>query len=149
MRIILFILIGFCTFCAKSQNDKSQDDKSQILAQAKKFSAYLMSGERDKIVQLYTKDAKIFPTGKDILDGPKLAEYWNPTSRTASKTLYHKLTPVEIKIWGAEAYDYGYYEGRSTNGKQNFKWKGKYVVIWKKEAGVWKMHLDIWNAVEE
>ena len=61
---------------------------------------------------------------------------------------FHKITPKEIKVVGNEAYDYGYYEGTTlrANGSES-NWKGKYVIIWKKVAGEWKIYLDIWNRI--
>jgi ketosteroid isomerase-like protein len=58
------------------------------------------------------------------------------------------ITPVEIKVNGDFAYDYGYYEGETlfTNGRSS-RWIGKYVIVWKKENGKWKIYLDIWNSL--
>ena len=145
MRIILFLLISGASISVFGQTEEEQ-----IKAQAKKFSSYLMSGERAKVVQMYTSDAKIFPNKREILEGVDLARYWNPPNASSNwKTTFHQLTPVEIKVWGNEAYDYGYYQGTSSNGTQSSNWKGKYVVIWRKEGGEWKMFLDIWNEIED
>lgn len=144
MRIRLTILM-LCLFTiAKAQDEEVASIKFQIV----KFSQYLMAGERDKVVGMYTSDAKIFPSNTDILEGEELSNYWNPPGERAWKTTYHKVTPVEIKVLGDEAYDYGYYEGTSTNGDQSSDWKGKYVIIWRKVNGEWKIYLDIWNRIE-
>ena len=145
MRIILFILISTASIYSFGQ-----EEEQKIREQAKKFSGYLMADEKGKVVEMYTSNAKIFPNNREILEGKELSSYWNPENANSSwKTTYHQLTPIEIKIWGDEAYDYGYYEGTSTNGDQTSKWKGKYVVIWRKEKGEWKMYLDIWNRIQE
>lgn len=145
MRIFLFLLITAYSICSIAQTEEDN-----IRAQARKFSAHMMAGEKDKLVEMYTSDAKIFPGDRDILEGDDLANYWNPANSNSTwKTTFHKLIPVEIKIWGNEAYDYGYYEGISSNGDQASNWRGKYVVIWRKEDGEWKMYLDIWNRIED
>ncbi|MEO0584930.1 MAG: nuclear transport factor 2 family protein [Bacteroidota bacterium] len=60
---------------------------------------------------------------------------------------YHKVTPEEIKIIGDEAYDYGYYEGKTKSAERGeSSWGGKYVIIWRKVEGEWKIYLDIWNS---
>jgi ketosteroid isomerase-like protein len=28
-------------------------------------------------------------------------------------------------------------------------WRGKYVIVWHKRQGEWKIYLDIWNRVKE
>ena len=145
MRIILFLLISMSSIFLQAQAEEEA-----IKSQARKFSAFIMSGAYDEVVGMYTSDAKIFPNKREILEGDALSNYWNPPNADSNwKTTLHKLTPVEIKVWGDEAYDYGYYEGISSNGEQENRWKGKYVVIWRKEAGEWKMYLDIWNAIED
>lgn len=81
----------------------------------------------------------------DILGGQEaLKKYWTP--KPGSGITYHKVTPLEITIFGDTAHDHGYYEGRSLgpNGEPS-TWRGKYVIIWKKVDGTWKMYLDIWN----
>lgn len=143
MRIILFILIAGTTI-----RSFGQSDEDQILAQANQFSAYLMAGEKQKVVEMYTADGKIFPNNREILEGDDLSEYWNPSNPGSWKTTYHKITPVELKVWGNEAYDYGYYKGKSSNGNQESEWRGKYVIIWRKEEGIWKIYLDIWNSIK-
>ncbi len=127
----------------------AQTDEDQIRDLIKKFSQNLVNGERDKVVASYTKDARIMPNNTDILGGKDLAEYWNPSTPGKWKTTYHKITPVEIKVWGDEAYEYGYYEGTSSDGENESNWRGKYVIIWRKEAGEWKIYLDIWNSIKE
>ena len=144
MRIILTIL-ALTIFSSINAQDKEVES---IKSQAKTFSEYLMQGERDKVVAMYTSDAKIFPSDADILEGEALANYWNPPGESSWKTSYHRITPVEIKILGNEAYDYGYYEGTSTNGEQTSDWRGKYVIIWRKVKGEWKIYLDIWNRIK-
>ncbi len=127
----------------------AQSDEELIRQEVRNFSANLMAGEKEKVVAAYTSDAKIFPNNTDILSGDDLKEYWNPATPGNWKTTYHKVTPVEIKLMGDEAYDYGYYEGSSSNGDQTSNWKGKYVIIWRKENGRWKIYLDIWNNIKE
>lgn len=122
-------------------------DIDQILENAKNFSQYVVDADYESIVNSYTADAKIFPNNMKILTGKEaILKYW--TLPVGISTTYHKLMPEEIKIIGDEAYDYGYYEGttQKADGSES-SWKGKYVVIWRREEGVWKMYLDIWNGV--
>jgi ketosteroid isomerase-like protein len=130
------------------QLNAQEKEVNIIKEQVKKFSDYLMNDERAEVVAMYTADAKIFPNNMDILEGEALSNYWNPKESTPWKTTYHKVTPIEIKILGNEAYDYGYYEGKSTNGETESAWRGKYVIVWKKEEGEWRIYLDIWNNIK-
>lgn len=112
------------------------------------FSQALMNQDYDAVVDAYTEDAKIFPGRSKILAGKKaIRNYWTPAAGSKRKTTYHKIMPEEIKILGNEAYDYGYYEGKSigNDGKES-SWGGKYVITWKEvKPDIWKIYLDIWN----
>ncbi len=135
----------------KTANPSLEKKEALIRANIKAFSQALMTQDYDFVVNAYTDDAKIFPNGTKILIGKTaIRKYWTPPAGSNRKTTYHKITPEEIKIIGSEAYDYGYYEGKSLgeDGKES-SWKGKYVITWKEvEPNVWKMYLDIWNSVQ-
>jgi ketosteroid isomerase-like protein len=55
-----------------------------------------------------------------------------------------KLETVEVAGDGNTAYEVGQFTLQGAEG-QVFD-AGKYVVIWKQEAGQWKIHRDIWNS---
>lgn len=110
------------------------------------FSGYIVNADYDKIAASYTEDAKIFPRNIDIIARQAgIRAYW--VLPEGVETAHHKVTSEEIKVIGDEAYDYGYYEGRTKSGEEESSWRGKYVIIWKKVDGNWKMYLDIWNSI--
>jgi len=124
-------------------------DINQILKNIEQFSKNYVDGNIKDLVDSYTFDGKIFPNRTKIIEGKeKLTEYWSP--RKGSKVLRHKITPSEIKIVKKTAYDFGYYEGTSQNAKgETFEFSGKYVIVWRKVKGKWKIYLDIWNRVDQ
>jgi ketosteroid isomerase-like protein len=123
-----------------------QEDIDQIQENTRKFSEYIVNADYDNIAASYTEDAKIFPRNVDIIDGQeKIKGYW--ILPEGVKTTHHKVTALEIKVIGDEAYDYGYYEGRSSRNGEESSRQGKYVIVWKKIDGNWKMYLDIWNSI--
>jgi len=56
-------------------------------------------------------------------------------------------TKIEVARSGDLAYEIGTYEltGNDAKGRPQTA-KGKYVVVWKKQAGSWKAAADIFNA---
>ena len=126
----------------------NQADIDVIKQNTLTFSQAFMDGDVEKLVGLYTNDGKIFPNNRKILSGKNdLKTYW--TLPQGVKTLYHKVTPEAITIENDTAYDYGYYEGKTQRkDKTESSWKGKYIIIWKKVNGDWKIYLDIWNSVK-
>ena len=55
-----------------------------------------------------------------------------------------KLATVEVVGDGHTAYEVGQFTLQGAEGQVLDA--GKYVVIWRQEAGQWKLHRDIWNS---
>lgn len=150
MKTTLYFL-SFLLLCTQGFSQTytgKQKDIASILNNVRLFSTYVVDADQQKLRGCYTEDGKLFPSGRDILEGGEAIErYW--TFSGDSKIIAHKITPMEIKVQGKEAYDYGYYEGttRLANGEEQ-SWRGKYVIIWRKVGKEWKIYLDIWNRID-
>ncbi len=147
--VILLSLLLIVSCVAPTKTVNVETEKEQILKNIAAFSQHVMNGDAKAIAAAYTDDGKIFPNNREIMEGSEsLEKYWTP--HPDYQTTYHKITPVEIKILGDEAYDYGYYEGKTLAKKTNetSSWRGKYVIVWKKVDGDWKIYLDIWNSIK-
>lgn len=145
LTVILSLLI--CSTSFSQQFIGKQKDIDQILKQSSAFSAAYMAGDYDAMVAIYTTDGKIMPNGTPIIEGHEnIRARW--VLPEGDQVAQHKSTPVEIRITGNTAYDFGYYEGETvkSNGERQ-TWKGKYVIIWRKEENTWRMYVDIWNRV--
>lgn len=145
--LLTLLLITFSIAINAQHYIGNKADIDQILKNAKAFSGYIMASEYDKIADSYTTDGKIFPNNLEILEGREaIRKYW--VLPEGVFTSFHQVTPHEIRVLGDFAHDYGVYEGKTkrADGTES-SWKGKYVIVWKKEQGVWKMYLDIWNRI--
>jgi ketosteroid isomerase-like protein len=100
------------------------------------------------LANAYCKEGLILPPGADIIMGREaIKQSWILPKGVSVP--HHKITPVEITVKDDWAYDIGYYEGTTIkrNGdKVNFR--GKYVIVWKKEDGDWKIYADAWNRID-
>jgi len=149
MKSILGLFFCFLLIPTHAQKYIGNDqDISVLLKNIKLFSQAVMDGNSEGIGMVYSKDAKIFPSNKNIIEGREaIISYWTPTN--GSRIVFHKISPEEIKVIGNEAYDYGYYEGITKNKDGKLaSWKGKYVILWKKVGKKWLIYLDIWNRVQ-
>jgi ketosteroid isomerase-like protein len=108
--VILSLLTAISIF---AQRPGSGSDLDRIRDNTLAFSDAIVSGDVVAIINSYTSDAKIFPTGSDILEGNALEAYWKMNAR--NNTTFHKVTALNIEIIGDTAYDHGYYEGRTLN----------------------------------
>src|SRR5262249_7526604 len=94
---------------------------------------------------VYTANARILPPGAEMVSGREnIKQFWQGAIE-ALNVASVRLETVDFEILG----DSGYEIGRAT---LEFASEGaplmtaKYVVVWKQEDGVWKWHVDIWNA---
>lgn len=145
--IFLFIMLPL--FVSAQKLVGPEEDVTTILSHIQAFSDHVMAGEAALIAAAYTEDGKLFPDKRDIIEGREaIQKYWTPGA--GYSTSYHKVRPEEITVTGDQAYDYGYYEGKTKreDGSES-SWKGKYVIVWKRVEGEWKIYLDIWNRVED
>jgi ketosteroid isomerase-like protein len=143
------LLVILCMSSVTAQDfygDTGEIDK--IISKTKDFSVAYINADYIALANMYALNGKLFPDNSFIIEGREaIKEKWKLPKN--EKILYHKIFPMEIRIIGDYAYDYGYYEGRTLNAnKTETSWKGKYVVVWIKVEEEWKLYLDIWNRVK-
>lgn len=128
----------------------SAEAVASIEAQARRFSEAYVRGDVEAMMSIYAADGVAAPGGRDFIRGREtLTRYWTlPEGRTIVR---HVSTPVEIRVEGDTAYDWGYYEGQAAqDGNPLEPFRGKYVIIWERgDDGVWRMAMDMWNAMPE
>ena len=143
------LLFFICT-CFNLQAQNFVDDTAEIqsiLTKVDSFSSYYMSGNYEALANSYTEDGKIFPPGDTVISGTgAIQEKWIPPKIV--KIRNHEVKPEEIIIIENTAYDWGYYSVTIEEGEEITRYfQGKYVIVWKKVEGDWKIYLDIWNRV--
>jgi uncharacterized protein (TIGR02246 family) len=121
-------------------------DSAAIYDLSRQFSAAYVRGDAAKMAELYTPDAVIFPERSERITGREaIRRYW--TLDPGRRVTRHLLIPAQIVVDGAHAYDYGTYEiAGERDGKAWGPFRGKYVVVWRRDGGKWRMQLDMWNS---
>lgn len=100
----------------------------------------------DALDDVYTEDARILPPGTEMVSGrANIKNFW----RSAMDSMGVKAVQLRTVDFEA-AGDKGFEIGRarlelSAEGAPPVE--VKYVVLWKREGGEWKWHVDIWNPV--
>lgn len=151
-RILVLTTVTGCLLCMTAtaqQFEGDERDIQQILTNIENFSGYYMNADYDNLARAYTRDAKILPPGTDIIEGREaIKQRWIVPDEV--QIIHHKIEPAEIKVIGEYAYDAGYYEGTTRRADQTeVSWEGKYLIVWKKEEGEWKIYLDAWNRIDD
>jgi ketosteroid isomerase-like protein len=100
-------------------------------------------GDFDGIAQLYTIDAVAFPPGSAIVRGrPAIGAMWKGMAEQVANP---KLTTLEVKrLSPSSAREVGTFS-LTTKGPSPKELSGKYLVLWQRVQGDWKLAADIWN----
>ena len=110
------------------------------------FVAALSRGDAAAVALLYTANAVALPPNMPLMRGRQaIQELWGGLCNIGRVTA--TLTSVDVKILGDAAREIGAFtlwiEPPSGAPVQD---AGKYVVLWEREDGAWKLAVDIWNS---
>lgn len=150
MKKILFVTMLATTLFACKNNTSStttfdlEAAKSEIMAMNHSFEEFVSKGDSVGVAtNCYTIDAKFMSP-----NGPS-AEGRAAITSAISGILKSGITGIKFsttQIWGDStniteegSFDLNIKDGTVVE-------KGKYVVLWKKEDGKWKLHRDCFNS---
>jgi uncharacterized protein (TIGR02246 family) len=91
---------------------------------------------------LYTAHGAMLPPNADIARGRQAIQAVWQGIFDAGLTAF-RVESLEVESAGDLAYEMGHY---TLYAGDNDVDKGKYVLIWKREAGQWRIHRDIVNS---
>jgi ketosteroid isomerase-like protein len=93
------------------------------------------------IDQIYTADATVLPPGAPMASGrDNVRAFWQAAVAALNPT-GGRLETLSLEVLGDRAVEVG----RATIESAASTVEVKYVVVWKREDGSWKLHIDIWN----
>jgi uncharacterized protein (TIGR02246 family) len=117
--------------------------KAEIEAVNAKWVELFNKGDFDGVAALYTEDATAFPPGSAMVKGrAAIAALWKGLAEQGSDP---KVTTLDVKPLGnSAAREIGTFSLK-TKSPTPQEVTGKYVVVWEKVAGEWKLAADIWN----
>lgn len=117
--------------------------KAEIEAVNAKWMEFFNKGDFDEVASLYTVDATAFPPGSAMVQGrTAIAAMWKGMAEQVSDP---KVTTLDVKSLGpSAAREIGTFSLK-TKGPTPKEVTGKYVVVWEKVGGDWKLAADIWN----
>lgn len=91
---------------------------------------------------MYSDTALVLAPGQDIVSGKAgIQQGWQQAIDSGLKEL--ESTTREVESHGDSAHEVGTWVLRNATGEVDH---GKYMVVWKKQGGAWKLHRDIWKS---
>jgi uncharacterized protein (TIGR02246 family) len=107
------------------------------------WAAAFNKGEGAAVAAMYTPDATVLPPGSNMVHGRKaIAAFWSKAARQLGDMT---LKAVDVRpLSPAAAREIGLFTAR-TKGANPQQIDGKYVVVWGKLGGRWRLFTDIWN----
>lgn len=117
--------------------------KKEIEAANQALSNYISKGDSVGLASAYSKEGAIMINNMPSVKGKEnIMKVWGGFINAG----VGHMSITTIEIWGND--DYITEEGLVTFETKNGTLidKGKYLVLWKKEDGKWKLHRDIANS---
>lgn len=100
-------------------------------------------GDFSALSRVYTRDARILPPGAPMVTGlDAITGFWRE-ALAALGVKAVRLHTLTADVLGDRAQEIG--RAELTLAAQEAPLELKYVVLWKREDGAWKMDVDIWN----
>lgn len=145
MRSYTAVLAALCTAAMLSTTvvyAQQEKIREGIEATNQRLISALAKGDAAGVAASYTADAQMFPANSDVVSGrAAIQNLWGEWIKAGVTKL--TLEPVEVEGMGDTAYEVGKYTLPGDDGK--LLDAGKYIVIWKRQQGAWKLHRDIWT----
>lgn len=135
-------LIGIILLTLSSCTQQVMDVSNEIKAINEKLVTAFNNGDYESIADLYTANAKFFPQNAEVIEGKDAVKTtWEGMLNMGISQF--NLETIEAKAYGMIAVEEGRYE--MYIGDQLVD-HGKYIVIWEKVNGKWKIAKDIPNS---
>lgn len=149
-NILLFMtaitLIAGLTACGQNQaaspgaDADIEKEKTSIRQQVDKFMLAFKAKDSLTLASFYTSDGLLLPPNSPPVTKEQSATMWGYVFRLGLSEL--KLTINDISGDALHLIETGEFEMYAGSNKVD---NGKYLVVWKKENGQWKMFRDMWN----
>jgi len=122
---------------------QSTEIRDAIAAANENLGAAFSRGDAAGAAVLYTDNGQLLPPNSDFVTGRRAIQtFWQGAMDMGIKGA--TLEIVEVEGHGDTAIEVGKYTLQGEGGQALDK--GKYIVVWKREEGQWRLHRDIFNS---
>jgi ketosteroid isomerase-like protein len=108
-----------------------------------RFMKIFATGDAAAIAHTYTANPVVgAPTGDLVRGQPQLLKFWQSVLDGPGMVV-ESYDVVDVQALGADYASEVTLFNAHIGGQ---RMSGKYLVVWKREEGQWKLHLDVFNA---
>ena len=145
--LVLTLAVAFLVSCTTAPPpDTSAEDSEAIKAASTQWLDAFNRADAEALASLYTEEATLLEPNSPLVVGREsIQTIFQGFFDTSGLQL--QLTVIELSVNGDMAHRFGRYtltiqpeEGEAISDN------GKYVEIWKRENGTWKIDVNIWNS---
>ena len=116
--------------------------QSEIAAVNRQFEDAARKGDLDRLASLYTRDAIALPPDSPMVKGREnIKQMWGAIAQQIGLKDV-RLNTLDLEVTGDTACEVGEAQLTVASGSAAVK----FIVVWKKAEGQWRLHRDIWNA---
>jgi uncharacterized protein (TIGR02246 family) len=125
-------------------NEMIHENIRAVIEEAdQKFMALYKQGDCAAVADLYSQDPVLMPPGMDFVYGKEAIQKTFEAFRAMGiAELVFEI--VEVDPCADHAIEMSRFKLLGAAGQQLDQ--GKYIVVWKREQGAWKLHRDIFNS---
>jgi len=145
--LVIMLAVPFLVSCTTAPPpDTTAEDIKAIKAANERWVDAINQGDAAAVAALYTEEAKLLPPNRQMIVGREgIQAHYQGIFDAGGRDL--QLTVIELSVNGDMAHEVGKYtltiqpeEGEAISDN------GKYLVIWKRENGSWKVDVAIFNS---
>ena len=118
------------------------EPSSEIEGANRRFMEAFGRGDAASVARIYTSGAELLPAHSDFVAGTSaIQNFWQGAMDMGIQEVI--LETLELEPHDDTAYEVGRFTLKVAGGQ--LADTGKYLVIWKRDGGSWKLHRDIWT----
>lgn len=140
MKLVLILFSGLMLLsCNKNDSEIIPEIEQIIREKYEHVRTTLKNGDPDYVLKMHTEDATLFlQNGKEVAGMSELRPFYE---KVAATRLDIKSIPTSIEVLSENVvYEVGTFVSTSKTGSQN---AAKYINIWKRVDGDWKIYKAI------
>lgn len=143
LRFVILECIRIRQGRSKSMSEMVHENVFEAINEAvKKFMELYRQGDAAAVAGLYSEDAVLMPPGAGFIRGKEgIQAVFESFLAMGIKAMIFEV--IEVDPCADKAIEMSTYKLLGPEDQELDH--GKYIVVWKREHGEWKMHRDIFN----